>query len=242
MSTPEQPNPNKPLPDSMRTREPWPMWPIALAIVAFIGIYTWIQLEYRKEGPAFEPYQAMQDRKNAIAQKNFYEWYSLKSDRSTAPVEISAPAQSTSRAFPDVLDQVIPEQLKYYMSSRPVLLPGFVKTESPGELTPGQPLPLRLHVPAALVDNEQLQLLSFYKDGKLFILATLYVESLQKFDQSLLEGDTAPVNFLIPTGPIAAETIDVNFLNQDRLAEWQITNLDPSAAVVEEEEEEQPEN
>jgi len=237
MSTPEEPSSQKTLPDSMRSREPWPMWPIALAIFAFIAVYTWIQLEFRKEGPAFEPAQAMEDRKNAIAQKNFYNWYSLKTERASAPVAFEAKAQATSRAQPDVLDQVIPEQLKYYMRSRPVLLPGFVKTASPTELTPGTKLPITLQVPSQLANNELLKVLSFYKEGDLFLLATLFVEKREEIDPSLLNGESSPVTFLIPTDPMAADTIKVHFLNQDRIAEWQITNLDPAAAIVEEDDE-----
>lgn len=236
MSEPEEQSANKPLPESMRTREPWPMWPIALAIVAFIGIYTWVQLEFRKDGPAFEPAQAMEERKNAIAAKNFYDWYSLKTEKADNTIELASKAQATSRAYPQVLEHVIPEQLKYYMSTRPVLLPGFVKTESPTELTPGEPLPIRLSIPPRLVDNDLLQILSFYKEGELYILATLYIKSIEELDQTLLEGETVPTTFLIPTGPIAAETVKVSFLNSDRLSQWEITNLDPSAADIEEDE------
>lgn len=235
MSTPETPEPNQQLPDSMRTRKPWPMWPIALAIVLFMGVYTWINIEYRKDEQAFEPFKAMMDRKNAIVEKNFYDWYSIKASRTQEVVSLESPAKSTSRVYENVLDEVIPDQLKYYMAGRPVLVPGFVKTESPETLTPGTPLPIRLYVPAPLANHELLNVLSFYKEGELYILATLFVEKMEDFDQSLLGGETAPTTFLIPTDPIAAETIKVRFLNQDRLAEWQITNLDPSAATVDSE-------
>lgn len=212
------------------------MWPIGLAIVAFIGVYTWIQLNYRKDGPAFEPAQAMQDRKTAVAQKNFYDWYSLKTEKANAPIKAAEAAEATSRAYPDVLEKEIPEQLKYYMSSRPVLLPGFVGTDCPATLTPGQALPITIEVPSPLSNHELLKLLAFYKDGDLFILATLFVKTIDDLDETLLQGETVPVTFLVPTDHFAAETINVRFINQDRLAEWQITNLDPSSAIVEEDE------
>lgn len=240
MSTPEKPEPKNQLPSGIADRKPWPLWPIALTIVLFMGVYTWINLEYRKDGKAFEPFQAMMDRKNAIVEKNFYEWYSIKTDRATEAVEIASPARSTSRAYPDALDLVIPEQLKYYMAGKPVLVPGFVKTESPDTLTPGEPLPIRVHVPAPLAEHELLHLLSFYKDGELYILATLYAEKMEDVDPSLLVGEPTPATFLIPTDPMAAETISVSFVNQDRLAQWQITNLDPSKATVEEEQDAGP--
>lgn len=236
MSAPNKPEPKNQLPSGIADRKPWPLWPIALAILLFMGVYTWINLEYRKEGKAFEPFQAMMDRKNAIVEKNFYDWYSIKTDRAAGPVPIASPASSTSQAYPDALERVIPEQLKYYMAGKPVLVPGFIKTESPDSLTPGEPLPIRIHVPAPLASHELLHLLSFYKEGELFILATLYAEKMEDVDPDLLVGDPKPATFLIPTDPMAAETIAVSFINQDRLAQWTIQNLDPSKAVVEEEE------
>jgi hypothetical protein len=236
MSTPEKPEPKNQLPSGIADRRPWPMWPIALAIVLFMGVYTWINLEYRKDGEAFEPFQAMMDRKNAIVEKNFYDWYSIKTDRTSTEVTLDSPASPTSQAYPDALDLVVPEQLKYYMAGRPVLVPGFIKTESPDSLTPGEPLPIRIHVPAPLASHELLHLLSFYKEGELYILATLYAEKMEDVDQSLLTGEPAPATFLIPTDPMATESISVSFINQDRLAQWKIENLDPSKAVVEEDE------
>lgn len=236
MSTPQTPDPKNKLPSGIADRKPWPMWPIGLAIILFMGVYTWINIEYRKEEKVFEPFQAMMDRKNAIVEKNFYDWYSIKTSRAVEETSIEDPASPTSRVYENALDEIIPEQLKYYMAGRPVLVPGFIKTESPGSLTPGQPLPIRFHVPVPLATSELLNILTFYKDGELFILATLFVEKMEDFDQSLLEGKPSPATFLIPTEPMAAETIKVSFINHDRLAQWQITNLDPSKAVVEEEE------
>lgn len=230
-------SPPKPLPNAMRTREPWPMWPIALAIILFIGVYTWINISYRKEGHAYEPFQAMMDRKNAIVEKNFYDWYSLKTDRLPNAVTPKDSAEATSRAFPNALDEVVPEQLKYYMPGRPILVQGFVKTDSPNVLTPGEPLPVTLHVSQTLATDERLQLLAFYKEGELFLLAALFVEEENALSPETLSSETAPVTFAVPTTPIAAETVSVRFLTHDRVSEWQIENLDPSAAVVEESEE-----
>lgn len=211
------------------------MWPIALSIVLFMGVYTWVNIEYRKEEAAFEPFQAMMDRKNAIVEKNFYDWYSIKTKRAETKYLIGPRANITSRAYENVLDEVVPEQLKYYMAGRPVLVPGFVKTEAPAGLAPGKPMPLRFYVPANLADSDLLNILTFYKEGKLFILATIFVKEKKDVDPAWLEGEPTPVTFEMPTDPIAAEIIEVSFLSEDRLAQWQITNLDPNAAVVEDE-------
>ncbi len=44
------------------TREPWSMKWIALAIVVFVVGYTLVNIFYRKQGPAYRPYQDAQDR------------------------------------------------------------------------------------------------------------------------------------------------------------------------------------
>ncbi|MDQ8205570.1 hypothetical protein [Pelagicoccus sp. SDUM812003] len=234
MSTPERPEPtNKHLPHSMRTREPWPMWPIALAIVLFIGVYTYIQLSFRKEGPAFEPFQAMMDRKNAVVEKNMYDWYGLTAVRSSDQAPIPSPAEVSSRAYEEVLDEVVPEQLKYYMPGKPILVPGFVKVESPSTLTPGERLRLRLFLPEGIANDERVNLLSFYKEGDLYLLPSLFVEKRELVANELLQGEPTPVAFEFPTDPIDADTVTVRFLTEGRLSTWSMANLDPSAAIVE---------
>lgn len=47
-----------------KTRQPWPMKWIALAILLLIVPYTILTLRYRKPGPAFRPYEDLKDRAN----------------------------------------------------------------------------------------------------------------------------------------------------------------------------------
>jgi hypothetical protein len=49
-----------------KQRQPWPMKWIVVAIVVVIVPYTYLTLHYRKPGPAFRPYQDMQDRANTL--------------------------------------------------------------------------------------------------------------------------------------------------------------------------------
>lgn len=46
------------------TRKPWPMRWILASILLFIVPYTYINLKFRKAGPAFEPYADMQAQAN----------------------------------------------------------------------------------------------------------------------------------------------------------------------------------
>jgi hypothetical protein len=49
-----------------KQRQPWPMKWIVVAILVIIVPYTYLTLHYRKPGPAFQPYQDMQDRANTL--------------------------------------------------------------------------------------------------------------------------------------------------------------------------------
>ena len=61
----------------MTERKPWPMWPIALSILTFIILYTWVQLKFRKEEKPYEPNYEIKERRNQVAEKNLYDWFSL---------------------------------------------------------------------------------------------------------------------------------------------------------------------
>ena len=47
-----------------RTRQPWPMKWVVLAIILSIGVYTFQTLKYRRPDRAFRPYQDLRDRAN----------------------------------------------------------------------------------------------------------------------------------------------------------------------------------
>lgn len=223
MSTPDHPEQGPTLPHTMRNRQPWPMWPIALAVLLFIGIYTYINLEYRKEGQAYEPFQSMMDRKNAIVEKNIYDWYGLAVDRAEDQSPISQPLAAivTEAKDEDVLESDFPEQLKYSVATKPILLPGPIEAESPQTLTLGEPLRLQLSLPAGLATDERFHLLAFYKEGVLYLLATLFVDEFSDAE-SAITGEPTPVVFAVPSDPMEAEEIEVRFLSGGHLSQWSI--------------------
>ena len=52
------------MPAAPKSRQPWPMKWIVLAILLAIVPYTVLTLHYRKPGPAFRPYEDMKNRAN----------------------------------------------------------------------------------------------------------------------------------------------------------------------------------
>lgn len=220
-SEPEQ-TPHKPLPDALKPRPEWPMWPFALAIVLFIAVYTYINLEYRKEEKPFEPHQAMIDRKNEIVSKNMYDWYTLVASPAPGQDPIEPAASIATQSVDADLQVVLPAQLTYYIASRPVLLPEFTKIEAPDSYVQGQPLRIRLHLPETLGNDERFRLLSFYKEGELYLLATLYVKELADLPAGLLQGELKPFAFDIPTDPIEAALIQARFHVEQRVSSFAI--------------------
>ena len=202
------------------------MWPIGLAIIAFIAIYTYINIAYRKDGKAYEPFQSMLERQNAPVEKNFYDWWGLKAERGPDDRPIADAIEAEASAEEEPLEELLPLRLQYYIASRPILVPGPVHIEAPRSLTAGEPLRLRLHLPSALAQDERLMLLSFYKDGELFLLPTLFVEELADADQALAS-DAAPLAFDIPSDPIETGTVRATLVSEGFVTRWEMQATAP---------------
>ena len=76
-----------------RNRKPWPIKWIVLAIVLFIGPYTYLTLHYRKPGHAYEPYHDMKERANTLRLLNAgFQRVTVQAERPSDPVNIGHPA------------------------------------------------------------------------------------------------------------------------------------------------------
>jgi len=202
-------------------RRPWPMWPIGLAIAVFVVVYTWVNLEYRKPDRAFEPYRALQERKEAAVEKNFYDWYRLRASRAPEEPLATTLAAPAARPLQRPLEKVLPEELVYYLPSRPVLLPALERVASAADFVPGEPLRLALWLPEALVDDERFRLKAFYKEGALHLLAQLYVESLEEA-AGALGGEPRRVDFAIPSDPFEGPEIRVALYVEGAARHWTV--------------------
>lgn len=81
------------MPPPLKERKPWPMKWIVLAIIVVIVPYTFLTLRYRKPGPAFRPYQDMQDRANVMRLLAAgYQRITLAAQRPADPVRAAAAA------------------------------------------------------------------------------------------------------------------------------------------------------
>ena len=84
------------MPAPSRTRQPWPMKWVVLAIILSIGVYTFLTLKYRKPDRAFQPYQDIRDRANVVRLLDAgYQRVTLEADLPVDPVAPDSTARTT---------------------------------------------------------------------------------------------------------------------------------------------------
>ncbi|MDE0767853.1 MAG: hypothetical protein OSB19_05630 [Opitutaceae bacterium] len=214
-----QPNPKRtsPIPE----RKPWPMWPIALSILTFIIFYTWVQLKFRKDEKPYEPNYEMQERRNQVAEKNLYDWFSLSVNPS-AQAEGYALSSSdiTTRFISGPLENELPSQIVYYIPRRPILVPKLESLKSQSSFSTKQPIKLQVSLPGAFGDSPDFHLSTFYKEGELIILAEMRVENDKALDAFETEGPSKTYLFEIGTDPIETERVNAKFYFEGQVREW----------------------
>lgn len=219
-----QPSPKRTSP--MLERKPWPMWPIALSILTFIIFYTWVQLKFRKEEKPYEPNYEMQERRNQVAEKNLYDWFSLSVNPSTqSEDEVLSSSDITIRFISGPLENDLPSQIVYYIPRRPILVPKLESLKSQSSFSTNQPIKLQVSLPGAFGDSPDFHLSTFYKESELIILAEMRVENdktLEAFDS---ESPSKTYFFEIGTDPIEAERVNAKFYLEGQVREWTLVRI-----------------
>ncbi|MEM9159653.1 MAG: hypothetical protein AAGB46_11430 [Verrucomicrobiota bacterium] len=200
-------------------KEPWPMWPLAVSILAFIVVYTYINLNYRKEGQAYEPAQAMKERMEAALEKNIYGWHAVEAKRVAQVNDTSSEGITLSKPEKD-LTQILPSDL-VYSRHEPKLITNIGSVESDQSITQGEPLNLTLSLPPVLVADERFHLTAFYREGGLHIFGEVFVDKISQARDILL-GELAPASFAIPTDPFDAPEISVNLYTEGKVHRWTV--------------------
>lgn len=198
------------------------MWPIGLAIGLFVVAYTIVNLNYRKDGQAYEPFQAMQDRREEIVEKNFYDWYRLKTKRSPTISPLAGHTAVKRSPVSENLEKVLPDQLVYYIPTRPILYPSPLSIDADPKLILGQPFKIRLELPSAIGSDERFQLQAFYKKGHIYMLASFFLDNIAEVSQDAFESPIEYFEFHIPTEPIDTTTAKCLLYTEGSLHEWKV--------------------
>lgn len=210
----------------MTERKPWPMWPIALSILTFIIFYTWVQLKFRKEEKPYEPNYAMQERRNQVAEKNLYDWFSLTVTPSPQATDDTLSSSNiTTRSISGPLENDLPSQIVYYIPRRPILVPKLESLKSQSSFSTNQPIKLQVSLPGTFGDSPDFNLSTFYKEGELIILAEMRVENDKALDAFETEGPSKTYLFEIGTDPIEAERVNAKFYFEGQVREWTLDRI-----------------
>ncbi len=193
-----------------KTRKPWPMKWIILAILLFIPLYTWLTLRYRRPGPAFRPYQDMRDRADVVRLlKAGYRRVALEASR---PAEEPAGARAAALPAPGGL----PEELKKTLIESP-LLPLQIDSVS-ADSTASSAIDYRIGLIYTLADNKrQLSGAHLYeRPGEIVVVA-----DFERLDGGLLARTRQGYALLtVPPGSIQPGTYRVTLVGERTSRLW----------------------
>jgi len=163
-----------------QSRKPWPMKWIVLAIVAFIIPYTYLELHFRKPGPAYRPYEDTRNRiNNARLLSAGFQRVTLNAERPAEPgrLGLASAAPAVSAAAPGGL----PAELGGALIDQPLLPVSIDSVTTAATVASAQAYAIQFT--CTLPDNkEQLADAHLYhREGVLFL-----VPSFEKLDGGLL--------------------------------------------------------
>jgi hypothetical protein len=193
-----------------KTRKPWPMKWILLAIILFIPLYTWLTLHYRRPGPAFRPYQDMRDRADVVRL--------LKAGYRRVAIEASRPAEEPAGARTAALPAPggLPEELKKTLIESP-LLPLQIDSVS-ADSTASSAIDYRIGLSYTLADNKrQLSGAHLYeRAGEIVVVA-----DFERLDGGLLARTRQGYALLtVPPGSIQPGTYRVTLVGERTSRLW----------------------
>jgi len=191
-------------------RKPWPMKWIVLSILAFIVVYTYLTLHFRRPGKAFEPYRDMRDRADVIRLlKAGYQRVNLEASR---PADTPPATGGATAAAPGGL----PAGLRTTLIESP-LLPLEVNTAAAAPTAvAGIDYPIALTY--TLADNKrQLSGAHLYvREGEIVI-----VPDFERLDGGLLARERAGAALLdVPPGALRPGTYQVTLVGERASRTW----------------------
>ena len=199
---------------STKDRRPWPMTWVAASIAIFLVLYTFINIQFRKEDAPHLPYEEAQERKSQLFEFDMNGWKLLEaesgtSNRSDPGVDIF---KVRERPQEGRLDQDLPMDLVTVIPNRPVLVGGIRMVEP--FLTDDRFLEIKL-VPEAGVERG-VQLDGYLKEGHLIVLVV-------KSEQGADFGRSNIYRFGLSGDGFPAGPYSVALYTDQAVYEWTIT-------------------
>ena len=120
--------------DALKERKPWPMKWVIVTILVVLVPFTYLNLRYRKPGPAYRPYQDAQDRANVVRLLSAgYRRITLAAQRPADTVRGPTPAPTlpATGGLPDDLVRTLVQRPLLPAEIRSVTAAGSLKTDQP---------------------------------------------------------------------------------------------------------------
>ncbi|MEZ5275896.1 MAG: hypothetical protein R3F07_05910 [Opitutaceae bacterium] len=154
-----------------KTRKPWPMTWVVIAIAAFMVIYTLVNVEFRKEEAPHQPYEEAQERQSRFFDfdMNGWKWLTVETTDSWDLPQGKNPVQVSTRPLEDRLDRELPVELVSAIPKRPRLIPTVARVES----YPDEGTGIRVAITPDPDQGDPIQLEGYLKEGRLIILAVV---------------------------------------------------------------------
>jgi hypothetical protein len=196
-----------------KNRRPWPMKWVVLAIVLVIGPYTFLTLRYRKPGPAFRPYEDMQNRANVARLLSAgYRRIPLPAQRPADPMLpiVSAPISTVGGG--------LPAELRSTLVQTPLLPQTITQVAAPAETNSLMAYTFRF---ACTLPDQKRQLASadlYAKDDELVI-----VPDYEKTSGELRERlSNNVVQLTIPPGALKPNRYRVTLVAERSSSAWSL--------------------
>ncbi|MFM7751999.1 MAG: hypothetical protein ACKPB0_16450 [Opitutaceae bacterium] len=193
------------------SRQPWPMKWIVVAILLMAVPYTIITLRYRREGPAFQPYEDMRNRANVSRLLSAgYQRITIPAQRPAGRTGVAGGANVTTApgGLPDDLRSTLVE-----MPRLPLEISTVTAASTASTLTPYQ-IELTCTLPD---DRHQLGGAELYLRGDTLVLTP----TLERVGGDLLtRARQAAVLLTIPAGTLRAGTHRVILAGERNSRVW----------------------
>ncbi len=188
---------------------------VALAIIACVIPYTWITVKYRKDAPAYQPYEDSKERANVMRLLEAgYQRIRVSAERPADPQQaiqrMTAPV--TASPAPGGIPQILADTLV----ETPTLPLTFSSVSAPGETDPLLPYPIAF---ASKLEDGKQQVGGahvFLRDESLVI-----IPQLERLDNNLsARAKENPVVITIPGGLLKTGRYTVLLAGSEQSQQW----------------------
>jgi hypothetical protein len=200
-----------------RSRQPWPMKWVVVAIFAMIVPYTWLTLAYRKPEKEFEPYHDMKDQASVIKLLDAgFQRMEAETDRPADPQRSQAAISAT--ALVTDAPGGVPAFLANALLDAPLLSPGFRQVAAPREASALQPY--RIFFTCELPDGKlQPKGAEVYLRGNNLVIVPQF-ETIP--GELFARGSESAVVVTVPAPIMKAGSRTVTLAGEKRSKQWQL--------------------